>query len=427
MRWFWNSGVFLYILFCGFFVQLVLLPHYSPTLNDGVGLIKNSDASGFHQIAVDQANIIGVQGWSAWCLRPAGQSPAGIASALYVLTSCSKPWVMLPLNAVLWSFSAWILLLILRPFVDSDARAALCALPFVLAPTSLLFLTQIHKDPLIITGTLIVWFGLIRLFSDRTSRMTWQKAGRSLSWLIGGLILLWIGRPYSMFLSLLGCVFVGMVLLAVDLLQRRISGAVWGVLALSALLCFCLTKTKAAQEYSGVGLSVPGGVPSQIFRPSCLGPLDTPFRRMATMRYIYLISYPEARSKLDSNAILDSSWKVMSYVPRALQLLLLSPFPIDWIIPEGSNPFYAFAYMETLVRYLLIPGLFWICWRNGRELTFWAPWLFFVPWGVIYTITTPNLGTLMRVRFSLVMMLASLGAVGTFMLWDAWRERRRCR
>ena len=143
------------------------------------------------------------------------------------------------------------------------------------------------------------------------------------------------------------------------------------------------------------------------------------------MRSVYMKAYPDARSKLDENTTLDSSWKVMAYSPRALQLLLLAPFPGAWLNRESTNPFSVLAHAETAARYLLFPGLLWLCWRKRRVLAFWTPWLFFIPWGLIYAITTPNLGTLIRVRFSLVMMLASLGTVGTVLLWDAWRQGRR--
>jgi hypothetical protein len=429
MRRYLGLGVFFYVLVCGIFVQFALLPHILPALNDGNGLIKSSDSEDFHRFAADQAAIIRQQGWSAWTLRPVGQSPAGIASAMYVLMGHSKPWAMLPVNAALWSLSAWILFLILRPLVSSDTRAALCALPFVIAPSALLFLTQIHKDPFVIAGTLVLWLALTRLLDGRNALTSWRESGRILAWMIGGLILLWVGRPYTMFLALLGFCVVGLGLLLADMTEKRFSRPAWAIIALSALICFGMGRTKDAQDYSGVGLETPEEMTNSttaIDNPSCLGPLDLPFRRMALMRSIYFEAYPQAQSKLDENTELDSPWKVVAYVPRALQLLLLAPFPSSWIHRGASNLFSVLVYAETAMRYLLFPGLIWLCWQKRRVLAFWVPWLFFVPWGVIYVITTPNLGTLIRIRFSWVMMLAALGAVGTGRLWDAWRQGKKC-
>ena len=428
MRRYWCSGVFLYVVACGVLVQFVLLPHLLPALNNGNGLLTPSDAEGFHHIATEQAALIRQQGWSAWTLRPTGQSPAGIASAVYGLTGHSQPWTLLPVNAALWSLSAWILFLILRPLVSSDGRAILSALPFVLAPSALLFLTQIHKDPLVIAGTLALWLALTRLVDSRKTLTFRHETGGILAWMIGGLILLWVGRPYTMFLALFGYGLVALILIVADIIERRISLAAWGVIALSVSICLGLGRTKASQDYSAVGLKVPVGMTNTldfVFQPSRLGPLDAPFRRLALMRSVYMKAYPNARSTLDENTTLDSSRKVVAYSPRALQLLLLAPFPGAWLNRESTNPFSVLAHAETAARYLLFPGLLWLCWRKRRVLAFWTPWLFFIPWGLIYAITTPNLGTLIRVRFSLVMMLASLGTVGTVMLWDTWRQGRR--
>lgn len=408
--------MFFYVLACGIFVQFVLLPHLIPEFNAD-GLIKGSDALDFHDLAIKRAIAIHEQGWSAWTLRPLGQSPAGITSAVYAVTGLFKPWVMLPLNALLWTFSAWMLLLILQPFTRSTRKAAISTLPFIMAPSALLFLTQIHKDPLVIAGTLVLWFALSRLISSRNTALSWHEGGKHLAWILGGMILLWIGRPYLMFLSLISYFIIGILLLSADLVQKRFNGTVWIIFVLSAFICFGMTKTKDTQDYTRTGDK------AIVFRASCLGVLDAPFRRMATMRQNYLNVHPKAASKLDEHVALESSWEVLSYTPRALQILLGAPFPSQWMRSASSSPFSILVDLETFLRYLLFPGLLWLCWKKRRSLAFWTPWLFFIPWSLIYTITVPNLGTLVRVRFSFVMMLASLGAAGTFMLWDAWHEK----
>ena len=419
MKRFWSLGVFFYVLACGVFVQFVLLPYLLPDLNVG-GLIKDSDALDFHNLAVKQAIAIRLQGWSAWMFRPAGQSTIGLTAAVYALTGFFQPWVMLPMNALLWASSTWMLLLILEPFTRSTTRSVVSTLPFLMAPSALLFLTQIHKDPFIIAGTLALWLALTRLVSSRNSALSWRGAATHLTWILGGTILLWIGRPYLMFLSLLSYFIIGIVLFFADWVQKRFNGTVWVVFIISALICFGLVTTKDTKGYARTGTT--GFGKAIVFRTSCLGPLDAPFRRMATMRQNYLNAYPTASTKLDADVPLDSSWAVMSYAPRAVHLLW-APFPSQWMRSASSSPFAILVDLETMLRYLLLPGLIWLCWNSRRSLAFWTPWLFFLPWSIIYTITVPNLGTLIRVRFSFVMLLASFGAAGTFMLWDAWRKK----
>lgn len=427
--WYWAGAVWVYILLAGLLVQFVVLPVFLPSLDCGNGLMRGGDSVDFHNLALAQVRRIQEEGWAAWSLRPGGQSAAGIASAVYVLSGRTQPWTMLPVYGLLWAVCAWILFRLVRDRVRSDARAILCSLPFVLAPSALLFLTQIQKDPIVIAGTLCVWLALIRLFEGRNRPLMSRPVLLTMLWMIAGLLLLWVGRPYTMFLSMLSYSGVCLVLLLADVVKKKVSVAAWLVLFLSFGLCFALTRTREAQDYATVGRKMPEWVPSGAAHGKAFvsrqRALDVPFRRMATMRHVYLAAYPGAGSKLDEDVALDSSWRVVAYIPRALQLLLLAPFPATWSKHVSANPLYALVYAETAVCYLLYPGFVWFCWVQRRSLSCWIPLLFFLPWGVVYTIVTPNLGTLVRVRFSLVMTMASLGVAGSLMLWEGWRKRKQ--
>jgi hypothetical protein len=409
--------VFIYTLACGLFTQFAVLPHLIPTMDDGNGLLKGSDAVDFHQAASGQARDIREYGWTTWRLRPSGHSPAGIASAMYVLLGHDKPWCILPVYAALWSFSAWILFLIFRPLTSTDLHAFLAVLPFVLAPSSLLFLTQIHKDPFVIAGILILWMALSRLSHIIHSADQQRQVPRILAWISLGLILAWIGRPYTMYLSLLGFAIVVLVILVTDIVKQRINWSGWAIVSFSIFLCLEMGNTNDSTAYSTVGLNSPTGF---VFHSSNFPVLDKPFQRMASARSTFLTGYPEARSKLDKEIKLDSVFNVILYIPRSLQILMFSPFPSHWIGLKNSNVLFAALYFETAARYILFPGFFWLCWQKRKTLSFWVPWFYFLPWGIIYTIMTPNLGTLARVRFPLVMMQASLGLIGTI----KWFESR---
>lgn len=70
---------------CAPAVQLILLPHFFPRLHARHGMLVDGDSAGMHLTAVDLAARIQKEGWSVWELRPAGNAPAGIVAALYVL------------------------------------------------------------------------------------------------------------------------------------------------------------------------------------------------------------------------------------------------------------------------------------------------------------------------------------------------------
>ncbi len=427
-RRFWVIGVFTYVLLTGVLVQFLMLPLCLPSMDCGNGLIRGSDAAGFHRVAVKQMTAMHAGGWTVWTLRPEGQSVAGIASVLYAVTGIAEPWLMLPVNAAIWAFSAWLLFLILRPLTGADSRAFLCSLPLVAGPSALPFLTQIHKDPFIIAGTLVLWFALIRIMEGRKAGLRLKDGLRVLAWITAGLFLLWIGRPYLMFFALLGWAITGVTLLLSDLVQRRFSRMAWFVVLLASFISCALMRTRAAQDYATVGSETPQWAAKESnryeYRSSGLGVVDSLFGRMVTMRAIYLQVYPDARSKLDEDVSMGSAFQVVAYLPRAVQILFWAPFPSAWVGGVGNNLLASVVYVETAIRYLLFPGLVWLGWRQRRCLSFWLPILFFIPWGVIYVITTPNLGTLIRVRYSLVMIMAALGLAGSMMLMDAVRRRR---
>ena len=77
-----------------------------PSLHTGNGLLKGGDWVEFHKIAIELAEKIHAEGWRNWELRPQLQAPSGIAVALYVVTGVEKPWIVLPLNSLLFAMGA---------------------------------------------------------------------------------------------------------------------------------------------------------------------------------------------------------------------------------------------------------------------------------------------------------------------------------
>ena len=94
---------FVWALTLGLLLQLFVLPYIFPDLHAGNGLLKGADWVKFHQIAVELVNKINETGWDNWELRPFGQAPAGIAAAMYSVSGISKPFVYMPINAILFA------------------------------------------------------------------------------------------------------------------------------------------------------------------------------------------------------------------------------------------------------------------------------------------------------------------------------------
>ena len=155
-------GFFAYAVLVALIIQLVVLPYLFPAWHAGNGLLKGLDCVWFHELAVELAQKINAQGWSAWKLRPSGQAPAGIAGAIYAI-SVPKLWTTIPLNAALHATAALVLLKILLIFISRWRIAILFVLPFLMYPSAVTWYSQNHKDGYSIAGVFLFVYGWILL------------------------------------------------------------------------------------------------------------------------------------------------------------------------------------------------------------------------------------------------------------------------
>ena len=183
---------FIYALSVGVFIQLYAIPILFPHFNLGDGLAV-LDSVGFDKIAREKAVEITEKGWRAWELRPQINSPAGIASAFYTLWT-SKPYTMLPLNAIVHALSGCLVVWMLRHFF-SWKPAILGGALFVLNPAAMEWIAQIHRDGIFVLGNLMVLACLFQfsksLVSGKVSNMAW-----GLFWGLSGTIVVWVARPF---------------------------------------------------------------------------------------------------------------------------------------------------------------------------------------------------------------------------------------
>lgn len=181
---------FLYSLLAGVVIQTILVPVIFPHINLGDGLIV-LDSNGFNQIAKQKALEIIEKGWVAWELRPQGQTPAGIASLFYALIT-PKPYSMLPFNALLHAFSGCLVFWLLRNFFSVKAAVA-GSLIFILNPSAMEWVAQIHRDGLFILGNLMVLAAFL-LFSADSNYLRKHLIG--IFFAISGAFLVWAARPF---------------------------------------------------------------------------------------------------------------------------------------------------------------------------------------------------------------------------------------
>lgn len=131
---------------------------------------------------------------------------------------------------------------------------------------------------------------------------------------------------------------------------------------------------------------------------------------------------------IDANVQFNSAKDFLMYLPRALQVGLLSPLPEFWG-GKGSTPAMALARkvvgVVTGVFYICLIGLLAGLFFFRRSLGFWIVLVFCLFGILVYAFTYPNVGALMRFRYGFYMPLISFGAAVIAEQIFNWRGRRR--
>lgn len=418
----------LYIVGIAVFIQLVLLPYIIPSWHAGDGLLVSShDARRFHSMAVEMAKQIHEVGWQAWELRPETQAPAGIAAAIYSLTT-PKPWTLIPLNAALHALGAMILWLIILDLWKNRFIATLSIMPFVIFPSAMQWYAQINKDGMTIAGSLMVLWGWLLLFRNETSLNSLSNSIKSSVLVFCGALIAWIPRAENAQIIVLGSIFVS-VLLVIKYKNGTLCQILGKLLTISLCLLFLalLAQTGYAKRYRGnetISIPVPIEIPTLVettrqqiqitWAPSTWLPvrIDRLFESISRARYNFIYSKPEAKSNIDTTVVFQTALDVIDYVPRATSIAFLAPFPNMWLGEgdyEANTIMRRIAAFEMIVIYLCLLGLLYYLWKGSGKIELWAAILFsyfyMLPIGLIVV----NIGTLYRFRWSAIMTFVALG------------------
>ena len=427
-----------YVVATGLLIQLFLLPRVFPSWDLGDGLMVRTDSGAFHRLAVELVDRIRSEGWEAWELSPEGQTPAGVAALFYTLTA-PRPWVLLPLNAVLHATAAVLLVAMIMRLVHDQRWALLAAAPFVLFPSALRWTAQIHKDGATILGFYMFAYALIILASPSSWFPRWRPGLLALLLAFAGAALVWAYRPY-MSLMLQVVALAAMVIIMPRLLLGARRGKIpqrraWIAVALVAGLLGLLTvfsrqgtgrAGESDDEIPPLSASSNPRVAwqSESWMPE---PLDRMLRSLANRRERYRAGFPEAGSLIDIDVEFRSLDNILAYIPRATQIGLLAPFPTEWL-GAGTLPSTTFmrraAIPEMLLIYSALLGLPLAIWRFRRKRDFWILMILSVGMIVGYALVVAIVGTLYRMRYPYIMLLTAISIAAAASWLD---ERRRAR
>lgn len=395
--------------------QKLLLPLMSSVVAPGATL--TTDSAYFHSVAVALANEIQQHGWSNWRLFPNSYVSGNVAllGALYALFG-PDPALAIPLNAIFHALGGVLLFLIAMEISPNRTigryAGIIAATLFVVFPSALNWYGQIHKDGYAIVGLLLVLLIWIKACKPEQHRF------KSWAWLfvIHFAAILFLGalRPY--YLKLLFIIALGALLVMLIYRFRFKKKTPW-VFFLAVLIALPLAKQITA--FAGASEILEGNAYSTYqstarnwkWQSSSLIPafLDSQLETAARTR-IGLIEYGKsvgARSMIDGEIVPNSGSELLVFVPRALQIAVLAPFPSTWA--EELSPARMVATAEMAILYLCFPGLLFL-WRSNRLILFAA--YFAVAFLTVYGVTIANMGTLYRLRYPFEFILVLLGVIG---------------
>jgi len=436
--------VFLYTLLAGLLMQFVVLPHLLPSWHEGDGILKGMDGPQFHDAALALSERIKAEGWSAWELYPDRQFVAGVMAIFYTLIY-PKPWSILPLNATLNASAAVCMVLLMEVFLGDRRRSLIAALPFVVFPSSMVWHTQMHNENYAVPAVVALLLGWAMLAA-------WVTESRRVS--VGAALLLitlgsWLQamvRDYILFL-MLALVLPAALALAIAALRlaKRSESAVawWRKLAVMATAAGIMAALTAAYYWPlQAALLADQMGPSQTEpRRQERTPQDSPYVRVEEAQTLerwehaewmpafldeQLLQFalthnrmrqgtPFVGSIVDPDTVFLSAGDIAAYVPRALHVALLSPFPNIWFASGRkvtSSGLRLAVIPETIAAYACLLALPYFLWKQRRSAAVWTVVFLCFAMLVFYGLAVPNAGALQRFRFPYYLPLVCMGLAG---------------
>ena len=148
---------------------------------------------------------------------------------------------------------------------------------------------------------------------------------------------------------------------------------------------------------------------------------------IAAMRDFFTSGYRNAKSNMDPEFVPGTVCNLMGYLPRALQIGFLAPFPSAWL-SDGSiaagTVMRRVVSAEMLATYLGLMFLPLACWRYRRKPEFWFVLGFCTLLTLIHVYLIPNLGTLHRMRYGFLTAVVGIAISAAFNRAESTRRSR---
>jgi hypothetical protein len=346
-----------------------------------------------------------------------------------------------PLNGLCYLAILVLVFYLVREF--SDRRTALVAAALVaLWPSFVLHTTQLLKDPFFIAGMLAFVLVSVRLLSRDLS---WRSA--ILTALAGGLAaaLVWLARDTVKEILFAVPLLAGVLFLIRFLWQKgpsRESSTGWrarlpSFVGLILLFGLSVGVTQMIPQFER-RVSTDSPTTADTWTSSRRPTTDPAFEQQIASgnpwtRTIALIGksregfaseFADAGSNIDTDVSLRSSGDVLRYIPRAVMIGYLAPFPNMWLAAghQVSRGGRLLSGTEMVVIYL-IEGLALVgLWSGRRRVSIWFLFLVSAMGLTSLGLVVLNIGALYRLRYVFIILLIVLATQGAQAILPHFRK-----
>lgn len=431
----WILLYFIYLSYILIF-QNFIIPRLG-SLHVGHGILAG-DNEIFYNWAINMANEIKVHGLSKWQLFPNNAAGINVSlSSLLFLVFGNHISILAPLNCFLHILSAYILYRFLLELNFTPKSTVFGILCFTFFPTSLIWTSQLHKDLYSILGWFLFFWALV-LIQRRKNRLT-------IFFLVTFSILLFLAvRPMylNLLLLIILCSFTYMVIVNLNslktlkkVIQFYLMGIIPIVLGTFLFYKVGLKNVKDESEliHSYQNIQPQSQSQSQsanqcdpsLWKSSKYLPqiIDKKFETLAFVRKRQICFMPaSAKSNTQLDFFPSSTFDIFINLPSSIYTAFFEISPMT-VYRIGNIQGYTIL-PEMLIYYFFLIMLLMYLKKESRLSSFG---LFIAPLlaMVILSITTPNLGTLHRVRFPFFILLLSIGSAYFFSTYQSQASKTR--
>lgn len=378
------------------------------------------DGNYFNSIAIKMAQDINQYGWISWSLYPShGASGQASFLAIFYVFFGINPIYAIPFNAFFHALSGILIYLIAIEVLGSNQHlkyfALLSASLFVIFPSSMSWVGQIHKEACLNSGFLLGFLGIIKIISGDFNTLSIIKY---LFIFILSLILIATMKPYMLQILalLLLCVLIMQLIRVLPFNLKSFCLLIFYLFLICNTFFYIFKKNESTISgwISGNGYIQENPDKDFIWKKTSLIPdfIDLKLNSIASARvaFIYYGQAANSNSMIDVNNKPSSFVELLKYSPRALQVAIFSPFPNKWF--KSKNFVNFFSSLEMLFYYAAYFGLFFLPFRNSRNCSVLMCCIFAIIPLTIIGLTIPNIGSIFRVRYPFVMIFVMLGICG---------------